>query len=106
MPLIEACSTRSSQQAAAPTNPPAAAPTSAAAAPTTAAAAPTSAAGAPTASATAGTRTGITSNEWNPDSIRAQAGTLNVDTKAEVAKVTPLDYKGQVSYWYVGPRSE
>jgi multiple sugar transport system substrate-binding protein len=104
MPLIEACSTRSSQQAAAPTRPPAAAPTTApAAAPTSAAAAPTSAASAPTASATAGTRTGITSAEWNPDSIRAQAGTLNVDTKSEVAKVTPLDYKGQISYWYVGP---
>ncbi len=28
---------------------------------------------------------------------------LKVDTKAEVAKVVPLDYKGQSSYWYVGP---
>lgn len=102
LPLIEACSTRSSQQAAAPTNPPAPAPT-AAAVPTSAAAAPTSAASAPTPSATTGTRTGITSNEWNPDSIRAQAGTLTVDTRSEVAKVTPLDYKGQISYWYVGP---
>jgi multiple sugar transport system substrate-binding protein len=98
MPLIEACSSRSAQQAAAPTSPPAAAPTSAAAAPTS-----VGAASAPTANATTGTRTGITANEWNPESIRAQAGTLNVDTKADVAKVAPLDYKGQISYWYVGP---
>lgn len=26
-----------------------------------------------------------------------------MDTRSEVAKVTPLDYKGQISYWYVGP---
>src|SRR5207244_4689104 len=97
LPLLEACSSRSSQQAAAPP------PTTGAAAPvaTTGAAAP--AAAAPTAGPTAATRTGITSTEWNPDTIRAQAGTLSVDTRATVAKVTPLDYKGQVSYWYVGP---
>ena len=44
---------------------------------------------------TAGTRTGITAAEWNPTTIRAQAGTLKVDTKADVAKIAPLDYKGQ-----------
>ena len=67
----------------------------------TSAAAP--AAAAPTAGPTAGTRTGITANEWNPDTIRAQAGTLKVDTQGDLARVTPLDYKGQASYWYVGP---
>jgi multiple sugar transport system substrate-binding protein len=95
LPLLEACSSRSSQQpsAPAPTNPPAAASgaTSAPAAPQ------------PTAGPTAATRTGISANEWNPDTIRAQAGTLQIDTKAEVAKVTPLNYNGQTSYWYVGP---
>ena len=96
LPLLEACSSRSSQPAA----PPAAANTAPPAA--TSAAAPAAAA-APTAGPTAATRTGITSAEWNPDTIRAQAGTLNVDTRTEVAKVTPLDYKGQASYWYVGP---
>jgi len=95
LPLIEACSSRSSQQAAAPPAATSAPPAA------TSAAAP--AAGAPTAGPTAGTRTGITANEWNPDTIRAQAGTLKVDTSSDVAKVTPLDYKGQISYWYVGP---
>jgi multiple sugar transport system substrate-binding protein len=95
LPLLEACASRSSQQAAAP--PPA---TSAPPAPTTAAA---PAAAAPTAGPTAPTRTGIAANEWNPDTIRAQAGTLKIDTKTEIAKVVPLDYKGQSSYWYVGP---
>ena len=84
LPLIEACSSRSSQQAAAPPAATSAPPAA------TSAAAPAGAA--PTAGPTAGTRTGITSNEWNPESIRAQAGTLQVDTKSEVAKVAPLDY--------------
>src|ERR1700687_2184637 len=96
LPLLEACGSRSSQQAAAPP----AATTAAAPVAATSAAAPVAA---PTAGPTAATRTGITSTEWNPETIKAQAGTLKVDTNAEVAKVTPLDYKGQVSYWYVGP---
>ena len=49
------------------------------------------------------TRTGIGAGEWNPESIRANAGTLKIDTKADVAKVTPLDYKGKLSVWYTGP---
>jgi multiple sugar transport system substrate-binding protein len=89
LPLVEACG-RASQPASAP------APTSA---PTTGAAP----ASAPTAGPTAATRTGITSAEWNPETIRAQAGTLKVDTKTDLAKVVPLDYKGQANYWYVGP---
>jgi multiple sugar transport system substrate-binding protein len=94
LPLLEACSSRSSQPPAAPaatSAPPAA----------TSAAAP--AAAAPTAGPTAATRTGITATEWNPTTIKAQAGTLKVDTTAEVAKVVPLDYKGQLGVWYVGP---
>ncbi|HET8631338.1 MAG TPA: sugar ABC transporter substrate-binding protein, partial [Thermomicrobiales bacterium] len=51
----------------------------------------------------ANTRTGITAAEWNPEKIRAQAGTLQVDTKAAVAKVVPTDYKGKLSFWYAGP---
>jgi multiple sugar transport system substrate-binding protein len=97
LPLLEACSSRSSQQAAAP---PAA---TTAAAPPVAATSAAAPAAAPTAGPTAATRTGITATEWNPTTIKAQAGTLNVDTKAEVAKVVPLDYKGQMSFWYVGP---
>jgi multiple sugar transport system substrate-binding protein len=96
-PLLEACS-RSAQQAA---QAPAPAATSA---PGGAAAGATSQpAVAPTAGPTAATRTGIGSNEWSPDTIRAQAGTLQVDTRAEVAKIVPLDYKGSGTYWWVGP---
>lgn len=51
----------------------------------------------------AGTRTGITTAEWNPEAIRKNAGSLKVDTKVEVAKVTPLDYKGNLKVWYTGP---
>ncbi|MGN6563947.1 MAG: ABC transporter substrate-binding protein [Thermomicrobiales bacterium] len=61
------------------------------------------AATAPAASPGANTRTGITAAEWNPEAIKAQAGTLKVDTKADVAKITPLDYKGKLTVWYTGP---
>src|SRR4051794_9115509 len=74
LPLLEACGPgRSAQPAAAPpaaTSAPAGAATSA---PAAAGATSAPAAGA-TAGPTAGTRTGITANEWNPDTIRAQAG--------------------------------
>src|SRR2546430_14488171 len=75
LPLLEACSSRSSQQAAAP--PPTSAPPAATSAAVPAAAAP---AAVPTAGPTAATRTGITAAEWNPATIKAQAGTLKVDT--------------------------
>ena len=45
----------------------------------------------------------IDSTNWTPETIQAQAGTLEVDTAAECAKVVPLDYEGELSYWYVGP---
>jgi len=48
------------------------------------------------------TRTGITAAEWNPETIRANAGTIKVDTKADVAKITPLDYKGNLKFWWTG----
>ena len=41
--------------------------------------------------------------EWTPDYIKSVAGTLEVDTAAECAKVVPLDYAGNLTYWYVGP---
>ena len=40
---------------------------------------------------------------WTPDYIAKIAGTIEVDTAAECAKVVPLDYKGRLTYWYVGP---
>lgn len=45
----------------------------------------------------------IDETNWTPETIKAQAGTIEVDTAAECAKVVPLDYTGEVSYWYVGP---
>src|ERR1700716_3138209 len=87
LPLLEACSSRSSQQAAAP---PAATTAAQPVAATSAAAPAAGPAAAPPAGPTAGTRTGITSAEWNPTTIKAQAGTLKVDTSADVAKVVPL----------------
>lgn len=42
-------------------------------------------------------------SDWTPANIAKMAGTLEVDTAAECAKVVPLDYKGRLTYWYVGP---
>jgi multiple sugar transport system substrate-binding protein len=97
MPLLDACS-RSAQQAA--QQPPAPAATSV---PAGAAAPTTQAATGATPGPTVATRSGIGSSEWNPDTIRSQAGTLQVDTRSEVAKVVPLDYQGKATYWWVGP---
>jgi len=99
---------------ATPTSAPAAAPTgtTAAAGGGAASTAPTSA---PTAAATAARATagagatpsvaasgGVGAN-WNPETIRAQAGTIKFDTKADLAKIVPLDTKGNLSFWYTGP---
>jgi multiple sugar transport system substrate-binding protein len=32
--------------------------------------------------------------QWSPEYIRSIAGTIDVDTAAECAKVVPLDYEG------------
>ncbi len=40
---------------------------------------------------------------WSPDYVNKIAGTLSVDTAADCAKVVPLDHKGRLTYWYVGP---
>jgi multiple sugar transport system substrate-binding protein len=45
---------------------------------------------------------GIDAENWTPEYIESIAGSLEVDTAAECAKVVPLDYKGHVTYWYVG----
>ena len=46
---------------------------------------------------------GIDASKWTPDYIDSIAGTIEVDTAAECSKVVPLDYKGRLTYWYVGP---
>jgi multiple sugar transport system substrate-binding protein len=48
-------------------------------------------------------KTGVDPDTWTPEYIKSIAGTLEVDTAADVAKVTPLDYAGETSFWYVGP---
>jgi multiple sugar transport system substrate-binding protein len=50
-----------------------------------------------------GSDTGVDADTWTPEYIRSIAGTVEVDTAAEVANVVPLDYSGKVTYWYVGP---
>jgi multiple sugar transport system substrate-binding protein len=40
---------------------------------------------------------------WSPAYVRSIAGTLEVDTAAECAKVVPLNHTGRLTYWYVGP---
>ena len=42
-------------------------------------------------------------SKWSPDYVRSIAGTREVDTAGDCAKVTPLDYKGRLTYWYTGP---
>jgi multiple sugar transport system substrate-binding protein len=44
--------------------------------------------------------TGVDPDIWTPEYITSQAGTLEVDTAAEVGAVVPLDYSGKVTYWY------
>ena len=34
--------------------------------------------------------------------MRSIAGTEDFDTAADCGKVTPLDYKGQLTFWYQG----
>jgi multiple sugar transport system substrate-binding protein len=46
---------------------------------------------------------GVDADKWTPDYIKSIAGTIEVDTAAECAKIVPLDYKGHVTFWYVGP---
>ncbi|MBV9812681.1 MAG: sugar ABC transporter substrate-binding protein [Acetobacteraceae bacterium] len=40
---------------------------------------------------------------WTPEYVSQIAGTVEVDTAAECAKVVPLKTKGRLTYWYVGP---
>lgn len=51
----------------------------------------------------ASSKTGVDPAKWSPEEITKIAGTIEVDTAAEVAKIVPLDYAGKASYWYVGP---
>jgi multiple sugar transport system substrate-binding protein len=41
-------------------------------------------------------------SKWSPEYVRSIAGTQDYDTAASCGKVTPLDYKGRVTFWYQG----
>jgi multiple sugar transport system substrate-binding protein len=47
-------------------------------------------------------KTGVDAATWTPEYIRSIAGTLDIDTKAECAKLVPLDTKGKLTYWFWG----
>ncbi len=46
---------------------------------------------------------GIDVSAWTPDYVNRIAGTIEVDTAADCAKIVPLNHKGHLTYWYVGP---
>ncbi|CAA9524927.1 MAG: ABC transporter, substrate-binding protein (cluster 1, maltose/g3p/polyamine/iron) [uncultured Thermomicrobiales bacterium] len=48
-------------------------------------------------------KTGVDPNKWNPETIQALAGTITVDTAAELHALVPQDTAGEVAYWSVGP---
>ncbi len=41
-------------------------------------------------------------NKWSPEYVRSIAGTQEFDTAEACGKVTPLDYKGRLTFWYQG----
>jgi multiple sugar transport system substrate-binding protein len=41
-------------------------------------------------------------SKWSPEYVRSIAGTKEFDTAADCSKVTPLDYKGHLTFWYQG----
>ncbi|MBV9813624.1 MAG: sugar ABC transporter substrate-binding protein [Acetobacteraceae bacterium] len=62
---------------------------------------PASAASANAASANADW--GVDPEQWTLARIEAAAGTVQVDTAADCARLVPLDHRGALSFWYVGP---
>ena len=41
-------------------------------------------------------------SKWSPEYVRSIAGTEEFDTAEACGKVTPLDYKGSLTFWYQG----
>ncbi len=41
-------------------------------------------------------------SKWSPEYVRSIAGTETFDTAKECGAVTPLDYKGKLTFWYQG----
>jgi len=53
--------------------------------------------------ATAVAKTGVDPNKWNIETINSLAGTIQVDTGAELHALVPDSASGDLSYWNVGP---
>jgi len=53
--------------------------------------------------ATAVAKTGVDPNKWNIETINALAGTITVDTQAEMHALVPDSASGDLSFWNVGP---
>jgi multiple sugar transport system substrate-binding protein len=41
-------------------------------------------------------------SQWSPEYVRSIAGTEEFDTAQHCSTVTPLDYKGKLTFWYQG----
>ena len=41
-------------------------------------------------------------SKWSPEYVRSIAGTEEFNTAEQCGKVTPLDYKGDLTFWYQG----
>src|ERR671911_2476935 len=48
-------------------------------------------------------KTGVTAEEWNPETINALAGTREVDTASDLHALVPESTEGTIQYWNVGP---
>jgi multiple sugar transport system substrate-binding protein len=48
-------------------------------------------------------KTGIDVSQWNPEAIRALAGTREFDTAADLHALFPESTSGSIQYWNVGP---
>jgi multiple sugar transport system substrate-binding protein len=48
-------------------------------------------------------KTGVTAEEWNPETINALAGTREVNTEADLHALVPPTTEGTIQYWNVGP---
>ncbi len=41
-------------------------------------------------------------SKWSPEYVRSIAGTEEFDNPEACGKITPLDYKGRLTFWYQG----
>lgn len=48
-------------------------------------------------------KTGVNPDEWNPETIRALAGTSTFDTAGDLHALVPEETDGALQYWNVGP---